>query len=109
MFRTNASHNQVDSGSLTIRRAGAADRHSLTVLAALDSAPVPGGDALVAERDGRLVAALPVAGGRALADPFEPTAEVLSLLELRARQLRPADAPRESSGGLARRLRTRLA
>ncbi len=55
MFRTHASHNQIDSGSLTIRRAGAADLGSLVLLASLDSAPVPSGPALLAERDGRPV------------------------------------------------------
>jgi hypothetical protein len=94
---------------LTIRRAGAADMGSLALLAALDSAPTPSGPALLAERDGRLVAALPFDGGRAIADPFEPTAEVVSLLELRARQLREAGVADSRRPGLARRLRARLA
>jgi hypothetical protein len=38
--------------------------------------------------DGRLVAALPLAGGHMLADPFVRTAHLLPLLELRAAQLR---------------------
>lgn len=37
-----------------------------------------------------LVAAVPVNGGRAIADPFAPTADVVSLLQLRANQLRAA-------------------
>jgi hypothetical protein len=45
---------------------------------------------LVAERDGVLVAALPLSGGRAIADPFELTAGVVGLLELRRAQLHPA-------------------
>jgi hypothetical protein len=36
------------------------------------------------------VAALPLAGGPALADPFRSTAQLLPLLELRRRQLAPA-------------------
>ena len=35
-----------------------------------------------------LRAALPLDGGRALADPFRPSAHIVELLELRARQLR---------------------
>ena len=109
MLSTNASHNHMDSGRLTIRRAGAADMGALALLASLDSASAPSGPALVAERDGRMVAALPFEGGRAIADPFEPTAEIISLLELRARQLREAEESRPARLGLARRLRARLA
>lgn len=42
---------------------------------------------LLAERDGVPVAALSVADGRVAADPFEPTAEGVALLRLRAAQL----------------------
>jgi hypothetical protein len=49
------------TATLTIRPAATADREPLAEPAALDSAPVP--------------------------DPFERTAEVVSLLELRARHL----------------------
>ena len=108
MFRNDAAHAQVDSGRLTIRRAGAGDMGPLALLAALDSAPAPSGPSLVAERDGRMVAALPLAGGRAVADPFEPTAEVISLLELRALQLRKAGMVEGARPGLAARLRARL-
>lgn len=78
------------SDALVIRQAAAADSGPLQRLAMLDSAPKPHGPMLVAERDGVLVAALPLAGGRAIADPFEPTAGVVGLLELRRSQLRPA-------------------
>jgi hypothetical protein len=43
---------------------------------------------LVAEVDGELCAALPLDGGEAFADPFRPTGELVSLLEMRAVQLR---------------------
>ena len=39
---------------------------------------------LVAELDGEIVAAVPFEGGRAIADPFLPTAELVELLRTRA-------------------------
>jgi hypothetical protein len=76
------------SDGISIRLAGPADAEALRRLALLDSADWAGGDTLVAEVDGRIEAALPLGGGALFADPFEPTAEVARLLELRARQLR---------------------
>ena len=73
---------------LIVRSATSADREQLARLAALDSAGPIAGRALVAEADARIVAALPLGAGRPIADPFEPTAEVVALLELRASQLR---------------------
>src|SRR5581483_12038246 len=55
---------------VTLRYAGAADAPRLARLAALDSAVAPRGPALVAEVDGQLRAALPLDGGRPIADPF---------------------------------------
>ncbi|HEX8743029.1 MAG TPA: hypothetical protein VF712_07835 [Thermoleophilaceae bacterium] len=89
---------QAQPGRISIRFAGPADAGDLRRLAELDSAAASSGDALVAEVDGRVRAALPVAGGRVIADPFEPSAELASLLELRARQLR---ADRGASGAAA--------
>jgi hypothetical protein len=43
---------------------------------------------VVAIVEGRLVAAVPLAGGQTLADPFERTEQLVRLLELRAAQLR---------------------
>jgi hypothetical protein len=87
---------------ITVRRAVAADRIELDRLAALDSASPPRGPALVAEADSRMLAALPLGSGRPIADPFEPTAAVVALLELRAAQLRG----REGRGGWLERMRT---
>ena len=78
------------SDALVIRRSSADDSGRLHRLAMLDSAPEPNGPMLVAEREGMLVAAVPLGDGRAIADPFEPTAGVVGLLELRRAQLRPA-------------------
>lgn len=88
--------------NVTIRDAHETDGRAVERLAALDSAARPLGALVVAEIDRELVAAVPVAGGPAIADPFRPTAEIVHLLELRAAQLRAArrDARRP--------LRTRL-
>ena len=74
--------------SLNIRTAGPDDQRAIERLALLDDSRRPRGDLLVAEAGEELVAALPVRGGRAVADPFRPTAEAVELLALRARQLR---------------------
>ena len=70
--------------SVLIRAARGSDGSALERLAALDSAEVPAGSLLVAEADGRLVAAIASTTGEAIADPFLPTADVIALLELRA-------------------------
>jgi hypothetical protein len=76
--------------ALTIRLAGPADTAALGRLAQLDSAPAPKPvPMLVAEVGGELRAALPLDGGRAIADPFRPTAELVAILAERARQLAP--------------------
>jgi hypothetical protein len=76
---------------ITVRYSAASDLSELARLAALDSATPPRGPALIAEADSRMLAALPLGSGRPIADPFEPTAEIVALLELRAEQVR-ADA-----------------
>jgi hypothetical protein len=75
---------------VVIREASRDDHRRLSRLAALDGGPLPQGPTLVAECGGALVAALPRDGGRAIADPFEPTQGLVSLLELRRSQLRAA-------------------
>jgi hypothetical protein len=72
---------------ITVRRAVPADRSELERLAALDGARPPTGQALVAETDSRMLAALPLGSARPIADPFEATAGVVALLELRAEQI----------------------
>jgi hypothetical protein len=66
--------------SLHIRPAGPADNRSVLRLAALDTAPAPHGDVLLAEVDGQPVAALDRASGAVVADPFRPTAAVVQAL-----------------------------
>jgi hypothetical protein len=87
---TRARAERKAADAVVIRSAAPDDSGRLKRLAMLDSAPAPHGPMLVAERDGILVAALPLGGGRAIADPFEPTAGIVGLLELRRAQLRPA-------------------
>jgi hypothetical protein len=87
----------INIDSLTVRRAGAEDAPELFHLAALDSAHVPAGDVLLAESSGRVLAALSLADGHAVADPFEHTAQLVELLRLRAGQLVQAEAPKRSA------------
>ena len=92
--------------AVTIRRSRPVDHAALRRLAELDSKRHEGGELVVAERGGELVAAVPLAGGPALADPFLPTADVVALLEQRAAQLRVAGEER-AGRARGRRLRAR--
>jgi hypothetical protein len=65
--------------SVTIKLSTEADRERIRRLAELDSKPAPDGDVLVAEVNGRLVAAMGMDGG-VVADPFERTASVVEVL-----------------------------
>ena len=65
--------NTTHTSEITVRLADHTDSRALLALAALDSAQVPAGALVVAESDGELVAAVPVDGGRAIADPFRGT------------------------------------
>jgi hypothetical protein len=92
---------------ITVRRAVAGDSSELERLAALDSARPPTGPALVAEADSRMLAALPLGSGRPIADPFEPTAAILALLELRAEQIDAAPPTRRWSDRMRSLVRPR--
>jgi hypothetical protein len=71
--------------SVTIRPAYADDRPALARLAALDSAAgVPATPALLVEVDGELRAALSLADGTVIADPFFPTQHLVTLLRAHA-------------------------
>jgi len=89
--------------NITVRHSVASDLSELARLAALDSASPPRGPALIAEADSRMLAALPLGSGRPIADPFEPTAEIVELLRLRADQLETGER-----SGLRDRLRSLL-
>src|SRR3954452_17885581 len=79
------------------------DNVVLALLAALDGARRPAGDLLLAEVDGEVLAAVPVDGGRAIADPFRPTADLVAQLRARTQVQRAARRPRTR-----RRLRLHL-
>ena len=65
---------------LVLRPATSADTRDLERLAALDSARPLTGDVLVASAGGELRAALSLESGRAVADPFWPSADLVDLL-----------------------------
>ena len=76
---------------LTIRPAYADDELALYRLAALDSAAdLPPMPLLLAEVDGELRVALSLRDGSAIADPFFPTADVISLLRAHSAASGPA-------------------
>ena len=80
---------EVVERNVTIRPARASDLSALDELVQLNEAPI-GSDVLIGEVDGRVAAALDFESGLTLGDPFLATADVTSLLALRARQLRPS-------------------
>jgi hypothetical protein len=71
--------------TIQIRPARAADAAPLLRLAALDSAARLRGEIVVAEVGGEILAALALDDGRAIADPFRLTADLVELLRTRAR------------------------
>ena len=73
---------------VTLRRANATDAAELERLAARDSSPLPPGPHLVAERDRRIEAAISLATGELIADPFRRTAELCELLRCHAGDVR---------------------
>jgi hypothetical protein len=90
------------AGELLIRIAGADDRPALDDLAARDSRPRLQGDALMAELDGVVIAALSLRDGRLIADPWKPTAAIGDQLRLRASSITATTVP---AGPLKRLLR----
>lgn len=79
---------------VVIRISDAGDRAALQCLAELDSALPFTGAALIAEVDDRVVAGISLANGREVANPFIATSEILELLRVRVRHLKPRLAPR---------------
>ena len=79
-----------------LRLSGVHDDDALDRLAELEGRRAPQGQHVVAEVGGVIVAALPLGPGPALADPFRPTAQLIPLLELRAKQLTDAGTRRRS-------------
>ena len=78
-----ASH----EAEVLIRDARPADDLALQALAVLDGAEFPLGRVIVAEVGGSIVAALPLDGSGPFSDPFRRTADLVALLEARAKQV----------------------
>ena len=72
---------------LTLRLATSADRPALAHLAELEQVSRPAEPVLLGVVMQRPIAALSLRDGSVIADPFAPTAELVELLRLRARQL----------------------
>jgi hypothetical protein len=90
---TRKASGPLDLAGIELRLCKVCDDPQLEQLAQLAERPLPFGRFVVAAVDGRILAALPLGGGRALADPFVRTSHLIPLLELRAAQLR-APEPR---------------
>jgi hypothetical protein len=71
------------ANTYVIRRVEVVER-----LAELDSQRPLAGPALLGEIDGRPAAAISLEDGRVVADPFQPTANLITLLRMRASGLR---------------------
>jgi hypothetical protein len=84
----------VDTNDVELRLCRIADDPQLERLAELSERAMPHGRLVIAATGGQIVAALPLAGGEALRDPFRKTAHLMPLLELRASQLRDPEPRR---------------
>jgi hypothetical protein len=76
--------------AITIRPAHEGDADSVKRLAELDERPVPAGPLLVAEVDGSVEAAIGLEGCKTIANPFSRSSAAVTLLHVRAVQLRAA-------------------
>jgi hypothetical protein len=84
---TDLDHHSHASG-IALRLAGTADGSAVEALRQRDTQPLPRWPLLVAEVDGSIRAALSLATGQELADPFHHTAHLRPLLAARAAQLK---------------------
>jgi hypothetical protein len=76
------------ANAYVIRQATDADEATLQRLAALDGQQPLSGRALIGEIDGTPAAAVSLADGRVIADPFQATARLIPVLTMRRRSLR---------------------
>src|SRR3954453_9533006 len=88
---------------LVLRADRPTDEQALRQLAALDSVRPIKGRALLAEVDGRAIAAIGIDDHKVVADPFQHPAEVVELLKVRAQ---PLDPRADARHGLFDRFRT---
>ena len=94
--------------TIVIRPAYADDREALARLAAIDSSASPAGPMLLAEVDDELRAAVSLADGSVIADPFFPTLDLVELLRTHAAALSAGHGSRRRPRP-ARRLRPHFA
>ena len=88
MMRTQLTQSPASAGEpITIRRATPADAVALQRLAQLDSALSLTGEILLAECGARVVAAIELADGSTIADPFRRTADITRMLGMWRRGL----------------------
>ncbi|HWD69926.1 MAG TPA: hypothetical protein VG293_07000 [Solirubrobacteraceae bacterium] len=80
-------HTEPRWSAIVIRLAVGADAAKLRRLAHMDSAQPLSGQALIAEQGGSVIAALSLADGIAIADPFVASADAVAMLRVRAAQL----------------------
>jgi hypothetical protein len=73
--------------AVTIRRVTPDDWQAVEHLSELDGRQAPAGAALLAEVDDRVLVVRSLEDGATVADPFHHTAELVRLLEARAKQL----------------------
>jgi hypothetical protein len=73
--------------TITIRAAGPEDVEAIRRLAQRDSHAVPDGELLIALVDGEARAAISLASGETIADPFHRTEELVRMLTARGSQL----------------------
>ncbi|MGI8864254.1 MAG: hypothetical protein ACR2JH_07630 [Solirubrobacteraceae bacterium] len=78
---------------ITLRYGFPDDAEAIARLSTLDSSEVPRLPILLAEVAGELRAAISLADGRVVANPFYSTAMLVDLLHTRAEQLRRVDPP----------------
>ncbi len=98
----------IPNESLVVRLVQAEDEPAIGRAAALDGKKAPEGRVLVAEHEGRIIAAVPLDSGQAVADPFYWTSDVVSLLELRAERLTRAELALRAAPRAARMLHARM-
>jgi hypothetical protein len=94
------------SNGIHIGLASPADMPAVQRVAERDSRLVPAGDLLIAMDGGEVRAALSLSTGEVVADPFHPTAALVELLQIRARQ---RDGDRRGTWGRVGKLALRSA
>ena len=79
------SHAPTQGSEIRIRAARADDMADIARVAGRDTSPLPAQPLLVAEVGSDVRAAISIADGSVVADPFHRTAELVEMLRIRAR------------------------